>query len=96
MLYCQRQNKYLTFLLPTGSYTDSPGISTVRNHVAEYISERDGYPASPDDIFVGTGASSCIKVSSSIDCVLMCLCPYVSVSLLSVCLLYTELTNYLD
>ncbi|XP_063677595.1 alanine aminotransferase 2-like [Bolinopsis microptera] len=44
-----------------GSYTDSPGIVTVRNHVAEYISERDGYPASPDDIFVGTGASSCIK-----------------------------------
>ena len=30
---------------------------------------------------MGTGASSCIKVSSSIDFVLMSLCPYVSVSL---------------
>ena len=50
----------------SGAYTESPGISTVRRHVAEYISERDGYPASPDDIFIGTGASACIKVSADL------------------------------
>lgn len=45
----------------SGSYTDSVGISLVRDHIAEYITARDSYPASPEDIFLGTGASGCIK-----------------------------------
>eukprot|EP00116_Pleurobrachia_bachei_P018769 sb/3479031/ len=44
-----------------GAYTNSVGIASVLDHVAEYISQRDGYPASPADIFLGTGASGCIK-----------------------------------
>ena len=48
----------------SGAYTDSAGIGVVRDHIAEYISARDGYPADPSDIFIGTGASGCIKVRS--------------------------------
>lgn len=44
-----------------GAYTDSVGISVVRQHIADYITQRDGHPANPDDIFIGTGASGCIK-----------------------------------
>ena len=45
-----------------GSYTDSPGISIIREDIAKYISERDGYPADPSDIIMTTGASDGIKV----------------------------------
>lgn len=46
----------------TGSYTDSPGISIIREDIAKYIHERDGYPSNPSDIIMTTGASDGIKV----------------------------------
>lgn len=44
-----------------GSYTDSNGIEIIRQHVAKFIEERDGYPASPDNIILTNGASEAIK-----------------------------------
>ncbi|ESO89980.1 hypothetical protein LOTGIDRAFT_192553, partial [Lottia gigantea] len=44
-----------------GSYTDSPGISIIKEDIADYISQRDGNPASPDNIYLCTGASAGIK-----------------------------------
>lgn len=40
-----------------GAYTTSQGIPLVRQRVAEFIQERDGYPANPDDIYLTAGAS---------------------------------------
>ncbi|XP_044735259.1 alanine aminotransferase 2-like isoform X2 [Chrysoperla carnea] len=44
-----------------GSYTDSPGIEVIREHVAQYITKRDGFPCSSDDIILSNGASDGIK-----------------------------------
>lgn len=44
-----------------GSYSNSCGIDVIRKDVANYISERDGIPSNPDDIFLSTGASDAIK-----------------------------------
>lgn len=43
-----------------GAYSSSQGDVTVRNSVARFISDRDGYPASPNDIFLTSGASSAV------------------------------------
>ena len=51
-----------TNVVVSGAYSDSAGVRVIREDVARYISERDGCPASPDDIFLGTGASDGIKV----------------------------------
>jgi alanine transaminase len=46
-----------------GAYTDSAGLKVVKQNIAKYIQNRDGgIPASPDDIFLTTGASDGIKV----------------------------------
>ncbi|XP_053400985.1 alanine aminotransferase 2-like [Mercenaria mercenaria] len=44
-----------------GSYSDSSGVRVIREDIAKYITERDGHPADPDDIFLSTGASDSIK-----------------------------------
>lgn len=41
----------------TGAYSESQGILHIRQHVAEFISRRDGVTASADDIFLSDGAS---------------------------------------
>ena len=41
----------------TGAYSESQGIHHIRQHVAEFISRRDGVTASADDIFLSDGAS---------------------------------------
>lgn len=46
----------------TGAYSNSQGVTVVREEVAKFISERDGYPANPDDIFLTDGASSAVKM----------------------------------
>ncbi|EAX85835.1 aminotransferase, classes I and II family protein [Trichomonas vaginalis G3] len=44
-----------------GAYTHSQGLDFVREHIAEYIKNRDdGIPAHPDKIFITTGASSAV------------------------------------
>ena len=51
----------------SGAYSDSVGVELIRNHIAAYITERDGgIPSNPDNIFMSTGASDGIKVSSSL------------------------------
>lgn len=44
-----------------GSYSDSSGVRVVRDDIARYITERDGHPCDPLDIFLSTGASDSIK-----------------------------------
>ncbi|KAG6454716.1 hypothetical protein O3G_MSEX008826 [Manduca sexta] len=44
-----------------GSYSPSNGLRIVRSRVAQYISARDGIPAFPEDIWLGSGASDVIK-----------------------------------
>eukprot|EP00565_Helicotheca_tamesis_P006972 CAMPEP_0185730170 /NCGR_PEP_ID=MMETSP1171-20130828/8711_1 /TAXON_ID=374046 /ORGANISM="Helicotheca tamensis, Strain CCMP826" /LENGTH=601 /DNA_ID=CAMNT_0028399167 /DNA_START=53 /DNA_END=1858 /DNA_ORIENTATION=- len=45
----------------TGSYSHSQGIKAFREHVADFIIERDGHPAFAGDIFLTNGASSGIQ-----------------------------------
>jgi len=41
----------------TGPYSHSQGVPVVRKEVADFITQRDGYKASPNDIFLTNGAS---------------------------------------
>lgn len=67
-----------------GAYSASQGIELVRQHVAEYIGQRDGYPTDSDDIFLVNGGSQgvefLIKLLISNDNVGI-LCPYPTYSL---------------
>ena len=45
-----------------GSYTDSIGLRIVREHVAQFITKRDGYAADPDSIFLTNGGATGIRV----------------------------------
>jgi aspartate/methionine/tyrosine aminotransferase len=40
-----------------GAYSNSQGVPLVRERIAKFIQERDGYPANPKDIFLTAGAS---------------------------------------
>ncbi|XP_066905575.1 alanine aminotransferase 1 isoform X2 [Halyomorpha halys] len=44
-----------------GSYPDPLGIEIIRRHCAEYIKNRDGFPADWQNIILGNGASDAIK-----------------------------------
>lgn len=44
-----------------GAYSDSAGVRVIREDVARYVSERDGFPCEADNIFLSTGASDGIK-----------------------------------
>ena len=44
-----------------GAYTTSKGFAPVRDIVADFISERDGFAADPDKIFLTSGASAGIS-----------------------------------
>ncbi|RNA00821.1 alanine aminotransferase 1-like, partial [Brachionus plicatilis] len=45
-----------------GAYTDSTGLEIVRKHIADFITERDGFTCDSDDIYLTTGASGGIKI----------------------------------
>lgn len=46
-----------------GAYTNSKGLQFVRQHVCEFIAERDGgHAANPEHIFLSDGASPAVKV----------------------------------
>lgn len=54
---------YLCLNFPSGSYSPSQGIGSVRQDVARYIERRDGgVPCDPDNIYLTTGASDGIVV----------------------------------
>lgn len=44
-----------------GAYSDSSGVRVIREDIASYITNRDGHPCNPDNIFLCTGASDGIK-----------------------------------
>ncbi|KAL3320346.1 glycerol-3-phosphate O-acyltransferase 2 [Cichlidogyrus casuarinus] len=44
-----------------GVYSQSTGVESVRVNVSKYISNRDGIPADPKNIFLSTGASEAVK-----------------------------------
>ena len=49
-------------LIPlSGAYSESRGIKVVREHVAEFITKRDGFPCTYDNIYLLNGASEGIK-----------------------------------
>ncbi|PCH37590.1 PLP-dependent transferase [Wolfiporia cocos MD-104 SS10] len=45
-----------------GAYSHSKGIPLIRKHVAQFITERDGYPSDPEDIFLTAGASAGVSL----------------------------------
>jgi len=57
-----RAREYREIIGPsgTGAYSHSQGILGLRKHVADYISDRDGYPAYQGNIFLTNGASAAI------------------------------------
>ncbi|XP_020901579.1 alanine aminotransferase 2 isoform X2 [Exaiptasia diaphana] len=44
-----------------GAYSDSAGVEVIRQDVAKYIEERDGYPADINNIYLTSGASEGIR-----------------------------------
>ena len=44
-----------------GAYTDSHGLPLVRDEVAAFIAERDGFPCNPSDLALTTGASEGVR-----------------------------------
>lgn len=44
-----------------GSYSQSTGIETIRQHVAQFIAERDGFPCDSDSVCLSGGASESIR-----------------------------------
>ena len=44
-----------------GAYSDSSGVEIVKQHIAQFIEDRDGYKSDPADIFLSTGASEAIR-----------------------------------
>lgn len=60
----ERAKEYRQIIGPsgTGAYTHSQGVLGLREHVAQYIENRDGYPAYAGNIFLTNGASSAIAM----------------------------------
>ena len=53
---------------PSGAYSASQGIDSVRQDVARYVERRDGgVPCDPDNIYLTTGASDGIVVQNTSD-----------------------------
>lgn len=42
-----------------GAYSDSAGALVLRKQIAAAIERRDGYPASPDEIYLTVGGWAC-------------------------------------
>ena len=51
-----------------GAYSASQGVPAIRESVAKFISERDGYPSEPADIYLTAGASSGVNTLMHIIC----------------------------
>ncbi|KAJ5785141.1 uncharacterized protein N7503_010353 [Penicillium pulvis] len=51
-----------------GAYSHSQGALGIRNSVAKFIEERDGFPANPQDLFLTAGASSGVSTLLSVIC----------------------------
>lgn len=58
----ERAQKMLQQIGPIGAYCDSKGITSVRESVAQFIKQRDGYEANPEHIFLKQGASAAVQM----------------------------------
>ena len=54
-------NNYTKIIKNVGSYTDSKGHIYIRQNVANYISNRDGFISYPNNIYLTDGATSAIS-----------------------------------
>ena len=59
-------NNFFLFFMYIGAYTLSVGMELVRQNCAKYIEKRDGYPSSPSDIYLTSGASEAVKVGMNL------------------------------
>lgn len=57
----ERAKKFLNNAKSVGAYSGSQGVEVARQSVADYITQRDGFPASKDDIFLTNGASAAVE-----------------------------------
>lgn len=56
-----RANEIMSNLTSVGAYSHSKGVEYFRKTVADYIQQRDGYPADIEDIYLTCGASSAVN-----------------------------------
>ncbi|KAG9300275.1 hypothetical protein G9A89_011348 [Geosiphon pyriformis] len=57
----ERARTLLKYVGSVGAYSHSQGISYIRQDVAKFIEERDGFPSDPEVIFLTQGASSGVQ-----------------------------------
>jgi len=61
----ERAKAYLAMIsnnAGVGAYTDSQGVLGVRQEVANFLHQRDGYPGDPSKIFLTSGASAGVEL----------------------------------
>ncbi|RAL16358.1 putative alanine aminotransferase [Aspergillus homomorphus CBS 101889] len=51
-----------------GAYSHSQGAPVIRDSVAKFIEQRDGFPANPQDLFLTAGASSGVSTLLNVIC----------------------------
>lgn len=64
----ERAQALLKDVHSVGAYSHSQGAPIVRDSVAQFIAERDGFPAHPGDIFCSGGASSGVNTLLNVIC----------------------------
>jgi len=57
----EKARRYSSTFTSTGAYSHSQGLPVVRELVAKFIQERDGYPSDPDNLFLTDGASPAVQ-----------------------------------
>lgn len=58
----EQAKTYLDAMPSIGAYSNSQGLEVPRQQVAAFITERDGHPSSPSNIFLTNGASEAVRV----------------------------------
>jgi alanine transaminase len=64
----ERAQTLLANVQSVGAYSHSQGAPGIRNSVAKFIENRDGFPANPQDLFLTAGASSGVSTLLSVIC----------------------------
>lgn len=63
-----RAQTLLANVQSVGAYSHSQGAPGIRNSVAQFIENRDGFPANPQDLFLTAGASSGVSTLLNVIC----------------------------
>jgi len=64
----ERARKLLKDVKSVGAYSQSQGAPGIRQSVANFIENRDGYPADPANIYLSAGASSGVNTLMNVIC----------------------------